>query len=237
MIYPNSTLASLAQQVFNSAFGNFIGIFVTPAWVLLLLGSSADIEFLPVILKLVYRVIVPLAFGQMLQRTRVKAFYAKHKPRIKKGQEACLTFIVYCVFCKTFKNGSEASVSDIFLMIGMQTFLLLAFKSLAWTYMAVLFRGEPELRVMGLFGCVHKTVAVGVPMLQAMFEGNPKLGMYTLPLLVWHPLQLLIGTIAAPHLAAWVDKQVAATDEAKEKKKGSGSGGELELGRVKSSQV
>ena len=61
---------------------------------------------------------------------------------------------------------------------------------------------------------------MGVPMLQAMFEGNTKLGMYTLPLLIWHPLQLLIGTIAAPHLAAWVDKQVAATDEAKEKKKG-----------------
>ena len=105
-------------------------------------------------------------------------------------------------------------------MIGMQTFLLLAFKSLAWTYMAVLFRSEPELRVMGLFGCVHKTVAVGVPMLQAMFEGNPKLGMYTLPLLVWHPLQLLIGTIAAPYLAAWVDKRVAENEAKKKGKSG-----------------
>ena len=45
-------------------------------------------------------------------------------------------------------------------------------------------------------------------MLQAMFEGNPKLGMYTLPLLVWHPLQLLIGTALAPRLATWVDKEV-----------------------------
>ena len=215
-----------AAAVFNSAFGNFIGIFITPAWVLLLLGSSADIEFLPVILKLVYKVIIPLAFGQMLQRTKVKAFYAKYKPKIKKGQEACLTFIVYCVFCKTFKNGSEASVSDIFVMIGMQTFLLLAFKSFAWIYMAVLFQEEPELRVMGLFGCVHKTVAVGVPMLQAMFEGNPKLGMYTLPLLIWHPLQLLIGTIAAPHLAAWVDKRVAENEA---KKKGE-SGRQIEMG-------
>ena len=149
-----------AAAVFNSAFGNFIGIFITPAWILLLLGSKADIAFLPVVLKLIYRVIVPLAFGQLLQKKaiRVRDFYKLYKARFKKGQEACLSFILYCVFCNTFSNGSEASVASVFIMICLQMVLLLMFKSIAWGYMAVLFPTRRPLRAMGFFGCVQKTV-------------------------------------------------------------------------------
>mmetsp|Transcript_11149 Transcript_11149/g.22224 ORF Transcript_11149/g.22224 Transcript_11149/m.22224 type:complete len:107 (-) Transcript_11149:18-338(-) len=63
---------------------------------------------------------------------------------------------------------------------------------------------------MGLFGCVQKTVAVGIPLLQAMFDGDDRLGMYSLPLLVWHPSQLVLGSLMVPHLKAWVHKQASA---------------------------
>jgi solute carrier family 10 (sodium/bile acid cotransporter), member 7 len=64
------------------------------------------------------------------------------------------------------------------------------------------------LCVMGLFGCTHKTISVGVPLINAMYEGNPlNVGLYTLPLLIWHPMQLLVGSILAPRLKAYVERE------------------------------
>ena len=60
---------------------------------------------------------------------------------------------------------------------------------------------------MGLYGCTHKTVAMGVPLINAIYESNPNVGLYTLPLLIWHPMQLVIGSALAPKLSGWVDKE------------------------------
>jgi sodium/bile acid cotransporter 7 len=50
---------------------------------------------------------------------------------------------------------------------------------------------------MDLFGGTHKTVAIGVPLINAIYEGSPYIGVYTLPLLIWHPMQLVVGTLLA----------------------------------------
>jgi solute carrier family 10 (sodium/bile acid cotransporter), member 7 len=77
----------------------------------------------------------------------------------------------------------------------------------------------PPQRVMGLFGCTHKTVAIGIPLINALYENSSSkndsnakttaslVALYALPLLVWHPLQLVLGTLLAPSLAAYVVKQ------------------------------
>ena len=41
----------------------------------------------------------------------------------------------------------------------------------------------------------HKTVAVGVPLINAIYENDPMVGYHTLPLLIWHPMQLVLGTV------------------------------------------
>lgn len=78
---------------------------------------------------------------------------------------------------------------------------------LAWICLRVLFRNEPKLQAMGLFGCTHKTVAMGVPLINAIYESNPMVGLYTLPLLIWHPMQLVVGSFVAPYVAAYVKRR------------------------------
>lgn len=77
----------------------------------------------------------------------------------------------------------------------------------AWYMLRFCFPQQPKLRVMGLYGCTHKTVAMGVPLINAIYEGNPAVGLYTLPLLIWHPMQLVLGTFLAPRLAAFVERE------------------------------
>ena len=44
-------------------------------------------------------------------------------------------------------------------------------------------------------------------MINAIYEDNPLVGLYTLPLLIWHPMQLVIGTAIAPRIAEYVKRR------------------------------
>ncbi len=47
-------------------------------------------------------------------------------------------------------------------------------------------------------------VAMGVPLINAIYENDPLVGLYTLPLLIWYPMQLVVGSFLAPKLLLWV---------------------------------
>jgi solute carrier family 10 (sodium/bile acid cotransporter), member 7 len=66
--------------------------------------------------------------------------------------------------------------------------------ALAWFTMKPLFNKEPELRVMGVYGCTQKTIALGIPLILSIFGGTPNESLYTLPILIWHPMQLVVGS-------------------------------------------
>eukprot|EP00560_Eucampia_antarctica_P001467 CAMPEP_0197841104 /NCGR_PEP_ID=MMETSP1437-20131217/45984_1 /TAXON_ID=49252 ORGANISM="Eucampia antarctica, Strain CCMP1452" /NCGR_SAMPLE_ID=MMETSP1437 /ASSEMBLY_ACC=CAM_ASM_001096 /LENGTH=258 /DNA_ID=CAMNT_0043450805 /DNA_START=495 /DNA_END=1271 /DNA_ORIENTATION=- len=207
-----------AAAVFNAAFGNMIGIFLTPVLILGYLGVDGSVNIGTVFLKLSLRVVLPILIGQLLQKfsKRAVALKKKYKKRFKQFQEYCLTYIVYTVFCKTFKKGSDSSAADAFLMIALQGLLLLSFKAISWTCLKIFFPNKPKLRVAGLFGSTHKSVAMGIPLINAIYESNPNIGLYTLPLLVWHPMQLVIGSFLAPRLAAFVDAEEKRIGDKKE---------------------
>jgi len=186
-----------------------MGVFISPALILMYLGVSGEVDLAKVFFKLGLRVVLPLFVGQVLQKfvPPAKEFVKRYKKYFKKAQEYCLVFIVYTVFCKTFKNGSDANVGDVFLMIALQLVMLGLVMVLAWVSLRILFRNEPKLQAMGLFGCTHKTVAMGVPLINAIYEDNPMVGLYTLPLLIWHPMPLVLGTAVAPRIAAYVERR------------------------------
>ena len=77
---------------------------------------------------------------------------------------------------------------------------------LAWATFFLLYRDCPTLRVFALFGCTHKTIAMGIPLITALYENSEKLALYTLPILIWHPTQLILGSLLAPRLEKWVEK-------------------------------
>lgn len=192
--------------VFNATFGNIVGIFLSPVLILMYLGMSGTTSLGEVFFNLTMRVVVPLIVGQLLQKfiKPVRDFFAKHKRRFKKVQEYCLVFIVYTVFAKTFLTKAGTSIGNVLLMIAFQFLLMTGTMVLAWYSLRILFRDEPELRVMGVYGCVQKTVALGIPLITSIYQGSPEMGLYTLPLLIWHPMQLVVGSLLVPRLLKFV---------------------------------
>jgi sodium/bile acid cotransporter 7 len=94
-------------------------------------------------------------------------------------------------------------------MTVIEVHLLLLFQVIAWILLRSLFHNEHRaMRVTGLFCCTQKTVALGIPLINAMFEDSPYLGIYSLPLLVWYVSQFLIGSFLAPKLRYFVECEV-----------------------------
>lgn len=86
-----------AAAIFHSAFGNIVGIFLSPLLIIAYVpGASGDASLVEVFLGLVYKVLIPLIVGQILRLTSepVRNFYIKYKKIFKKVQEWCLVFIV-----------------------------------------------------------------------------------------------------------------------------------------------
>lgn len=47
-------------------------------------------------------------------------------------------------------------------------------------------------------------VCVGIPMLKIVFEGYEHLSLISVPLLIYHPAQILLGSILLPSIKTWM---------------------------------
>jgi hypothetical protein len=104
-------------------------------------------------------------------------------------QELALVYIIFTTFSITFyKGASGTTIGEVFIMIGTVFVCMISLMTLAWFSLKLLFRNKPKQRVMGLFGCTHKTLTVVVPLIQTLYRNDPNIGIYILPILIWHPM-------------------------------------------------
>ena len=78
---------------------------------------------------------------------------------------------------------------------------------LSWLSLRWVVPNEPELRVMGTICGPHKTLALGVPLIGSIFGGSPNEAFYYVPLLIWHPMQLMVGSMITSKLLKFVTSE------------------------------
>ncbi|XP_046384372.1 sodium/bile acid cotransporter 7-like isoform X2 [Ischnura elegans] len=195
-----------AAAIFNSALGSLLGVIVTPLTLLYFLGMSTLVPLSNCIFQLAMTVIIPLALGQSARHVEFRGIRKIHRYSGMIGQISLL-FIIYSTFCDTFAAREESGMSahhvlsTIVLVVAVQIFLLyLAF--------AVASRLKewftPPDVVTILFCSTHKSLTLGVPMLRVLFGGYSHLAQISLPLLVYHPTQILLGGMLASQLGPWL---------------------------------
>ena len=125
--------------------------------------------------------------------------------------------IVYTTFCQTFHVGTDAGAGDFVATLVIVVALYAFFAACVHAACGLACLGFSRRdRVSVLFCATHKTVAAGIPMLNTIFEGHKDLGLFVLPLLIWHPLQLFVGSAAIPWLSKWVDAEERSVQERRE---------------------
>ncbi|GAB5570467.1 sodium/bile acid cotransporter 7 isoform X1 [Prionailurus iriomotensis] len=195
-----------AAAIFNSAFGSFLGIVVTPLLLLLFLGSSSSVPFTSIFSQLFMTVVVPLIIGQVqlstsskrgnllismfqIVRRYIKDWLERKKPPFGAVSSCVLLTIIYTTFCDTFSNPN----------IDLDKFSLLL----------VLFIKNnsgftPADTVAIIFCSTHKSLTLGIPMLKIVFAGHEHLSLISVPLLIYHPVQILLGSVLVPTIKSWM---------------------------------
>jgi len=183
---------NVAVAVFNATLSSVIGVFLTPLWIGLVLQVSGEgLALGPVILDLVRWLILPLVLGQVC-RPWIGDWIKRHKAGVHLADRGTILLLVYTSFCDSFKNAVWSGY-------GAWTIVLVIVASGA-LFALVMFLIARVSRVMGfpredtiaaMFCGSKKTLASGVPMAKLIFGAAPGLGMILLPIMIYHPLQLI----------------------------------------------
>jgi sodium/bile acid cotransporter 7 len=187
--------------VFNATLSSLLGVVLTPLWLSLVLGTTGHaLPFGSVVLDLLLWLVLPLVVGQAA-RPLLGKFAAAHKSRISAIDRLTILMLVYTSFCDSVKGGVWSQGATPLLVAGGASVLLLAVAlGLTWLAGGGLGLGRAE-RIAALFCGSKKTLASGVPMARLIFGAQPSLAIILLPIMIYHPLQLLVGGWLAGRLA------------------------------------
>ncbi|XP_036043377.1 sodium/bile acid cotransporter 7 isoform X1 [Onychomys torridus] len=194
-----------AAAIFNSAFGSFLGIVVTPLLLLLFLGSSSSVPFTSIFSQLFVTVVVPLVIGQIVRRY-IKDWLERKKPPFGAVSSSVLLMIIYTTFCDTFSNphidlDKFSLVLILFIIVSIQlSFMLLTFIFSTRNNSGF----TPADTVAIIFCSTHKSLTLGIPMLKIVFAGHEHLSLISVPLLIYHPAQILLGSVLVPTIKSWM---------------------------------
>lgn len=190
-----------AIAIFNAVLGNLLGIVVSPFLLLILVGKTGALPFADACISLCKKVLLPLLVGQ-LARPVLSTALKSRKKALSRTSESLLLLTVFCTFCKTFSDGFGVPALTLAWLFLIVTFSHATALGSAWLVSS---RLAAKDRVAFLFASTQKTLALGLPLLQIVFQGRADLAVLCTPLLIQHPLQLLVGSLLTERLAKTVE--------------------------------
>lgn len=192
-----------AAAIFNSVLGSMLGIVLTPFTLLFFLKTTTLVPVFSTIFQLAVTVVMPLALGQFIRY--MTEFDAARYPIGIIGQLALL-FIIYITFCQAFLNEDMQMHAHEILITVLLVVLILVFTT--WLIFNVASKMKrsyrPEDVIAIVFCCTHKSLTLGIPILRIIYGGYSHLSTISLPLLVYHPTQIILGGLIVTHLQEWM---------------------------------
>ncbi len=190
---------NVPAAVFNATLSSLLGVFLTPFWMSWWLKTGGQpLPLGKVILDLVIWLILPLAAGQLC-RPWLGRWAERNKRFINKVDRGTILLLVYTSFCDSMKWGvwsGHGLRTVIVTLLGSAIIFVLVMLSVG--LVARMLKFPVEDWITAVFCGSKKTLASGVPMAQLMFGTNPALSMILLPIMIYHPLQLVIcGALAS----------------------------------------
>jgi solute carrier family 10 (sodium/bile acid cotransporter), member 7 len=184
---------NVPAAVFNATLSSLLGVFLTPFWLSIVLGAAG--RALPigsVILDLLQWLVLPLFVGQLL-RPLFGRFATRHRARLGVLDRLTILLLVYTSFCDSVHDGVWHTGGSALLVSALASVAILAVvMPLVWYVSRALGFVRAD-RIVALFCGSKKTLASGVPMARLIFGAEPGLAIILLPIMIYHPLQLIVG--------------------------------------------
>jgi len=197
---------NVAAAVCSASASNFVGIFVTPLLVgmLIVQGASAPGgSTLQAVLSIVEQLLLPFLAGQFL-RPWIGTWVDRHKPMLKIVDQGSILLVVYTAFSESVNEGLWHKLSlPTLIGLGVLCCVLLAIALGLATFASrrLGFSREDEITIV--FCGSKKSLSSGVPMAKVLFAPGA-LGMVILPVMLFHQIQLMVCAVLA---ARWAQRR------------------------------
>ncbi|KAG0293476.1 hypothetical protein BGZ98_002153 [Dissophora globulifera] len=168
--------------LFNAAFGNLLGVFISPVIVLILLQHTPEtpsgkhgLDYAVILRDLGTTILLPIIIGQVyLHYFPRSVAWAKSKVHFPSLNSACLLILVWTVFCDAFYNDTFSGVTagEIIAIGVMQLFVF-------WTmtfFLAFVARTRPaKIRILKIMELNQKEQERREAQLEEQVEGEHEL--------------------------------------------------------------
>jgi sodium/bile acid cotransporter 7 len=188
---------NVAAAVCSASASNFLGIFLTPLLVgLLVARGGASGSSLDSILSIVEQLLLPFLAGQLL-RPWIGPRIERHRPVLRWVDQGSILLVVYTAFSASVIEGlwQKLSAGSLVALAAFSCLLLALALGLATVASRKLgFGKEDEIAIV--FCGSKKSLASGIPMAKVLFS-HTALGTIILPLMLFHQIQLMVCAVLA----------------------------------------
>ncbi len=220
VVLTQSARGSVPTALTNAVVSNLAGVAVSPLLLSLLLrrgGLSLPPEEIGrILLSVGWKVLLPFLAGQVARRWL--ADRADRRRRAVSTVSSLLVLLmIFLAFSKAagdpgLRRGLDELLGPFAYLAGLNLVLMVA----AWAG-AKLAGLDPGDRVAAVFCGPQKTLAMGVPLLTTVFADRPALlGAALLPLMFYHPWQLMTASLARSVFTGPGSRDRRPTDSSRE---------------------
>jgi len=188
---------NLPTAIFNATISGLIGIVATPLWLSIFMMKSGEFEILDILLKLFLQVLLPLMIGLLLQPYLGK-MARLHSSKLSLFDKSIIVLIVFNSFSNSFtsKLFDTIKVLDLLKLFGIVLVLFFLIYGLIG-YICKLMDFSLEDTITAKFCGSQKSLIHGTVMVKIIFGNSASLGLFLLPIMFYHILQLLLISIFA----------------------------------------
>ncbi|MGV9412197.1 bile acid:sodium symporter family protein [Nocardia sp. NPDC003693] len=192
---------NVAGAIVSATVSNLLGVFLTPALVILLMNTTGQARVDPsAILDIVLQLLVPFFLGQLV-RPRIKDWMARYAEPTKLVDRGSILLVVYSAFSAGMVEGIWHAMSPWRILALLAVCCVLLALVIAATMAAGRAAGfNREDRIVVVFCGSKKSLATGLPMATVLFAGSP-IGLIVLPLMLFHQVQLIVCAALAQRWA------------------------------------
>ncbi|MFC0876166.1 bile acid:sodium symporter family protein [Saccharicrinis sp. FJH2] len=192
---------NIPAAIFNASISGLIGIVITPLWMgLFMQQSTVDFNLGEIYIRLITQILLPVALGLALHRFWGK-FARKHSRYLTLFDKSVILLIIYKSFSESFENNVFSSINVYDLLLIMGAVIVLFFGIFFLTgYISKLLHFDLEDRITAQFSGTKKSLVHGTVFAKILFQNSASTGIFLLPIMLFHPVQLLIiSFIASRH--------------------------------------
>lgn len=196
---------NLPAAIFNASISSIVGILITPLWMgVFLSAENADFEIFNTVWALVQQIFIPVVIGFLLHKWLL-SWVQTYSKILKNFDQLVILLIVFSAFSHSF--GGNMFEGQNILGLGLWMLLLFVFMALGMYLLGRSLSFNRADKITVLFCGSKKSLVQGAVMGKILFPDPTIFGVVLLPLMLYHTLQLILGSALAERLALQQNKE------------------------------